>query len=47
MKRIIMLVLVLLLAKAAMAQLIEPSEQAQGYLNSKKDTVDYSTGKYH
>lgn len=42
-----MLVLVLLLAKAAMAQLIEPSEQAQGYLNSKNATVDYATGTFH
>lgn len=47
MKRIIMLVLVLLLAKEATAQLIEPSEQAQGYLNSKNATVDYATGTFH
>lgn len=37
----------LLLAKTTIAQRIEPSEQAQGYLDSKNVTIDYATGTFH
>lgn len=47
MKKNIVIIFLSLVVHLLEGQEIEPSQQAQGYLNSKNATVDYSVGIFH
>lgn len=47
MKKGILFILLLFNVGVIMSQIFQPSKQAQGYLENKNTTIDYSTGIFH